>query len=96
MEMNEIKEELILIKNKVEDTLNKLAEKFECSCIKCGHTLTTDQHCNTLKCPECGGDMRRKDRPGPGQPTQQEKAELRALMEKADIKEETIKEYLGE
>ena len=47
-----------------------LATEYECSCIKCGHEMTSEQHCNTFKCPECGGQMRRKDRPGPGQATQ--------------------------
>jgi hypothetical protein len=46
-----------------------LGEKFKCECIKCGHKQESDQHCNTLKCPKCGGDMRREERPGPGQPT---------------------------
>jgi len=47
-----------------------LATEYECSCIECGHEMKSDQHCNTLDCPECGGQMRRKDRPGPGQATQ--------------------------
>jgi len=47
-----------------------MATEYECSCIDCGHEMKSDQHCNTLKCPECGGQMRRKDRPGPGQPGQ--------------------------
>ena len=49
-----------------------LATEYECSCIDCGHEMKSEQHCNTLKCSECGGQMRRKDRPGPGQPTQKE------------------------
>jgi len=47
-----------------------MATEYECSCIDCGHEMKSEQHCNTLKCPECGGQMRRKDRPGPGQPGQ--------------------------
>lgn len=41
---------------------------FECSCVKCGHkmTLKDGEHCADKKCPECGGQMRRADRPGPG------------------------------
>ena len=30
--------------------------------------MTSDKHCDELKCPECGGQMRRVERPGPGQP----------------------------
>jgi len=41
---------------------------FICECIECGHIEETDTHCKELKCPECGGQMRRKERPGPGQP----------------------------
>jgi len=43
-------------------------KKYTCECIECGHTLETDKHCKDVKCPECGGQMRRKERPGPGQP----------------------------
>lgn len=42
-------------------------KKFTCECLKCSHTLKTDKHCIDLKCPKCGGQMRRKERPGPGQ-----------------------------
>lgn len=40
--------------------------KYRCECIDCGHTMDSDQHCSSLSCPECGGQMRRKERPGPG------------------------------
>jgi len=42
-------------------------ETFDCECIDCGHKLTSESHCNGLKCPKCGGQMRRAERPGPGQ-----------------------------
>lgn len=41
--------------------------KYNCECIKCGHKLTSDKHCKDLKCPKCGRQMRRIERPGPGQ-----------------------------
>jgi len=41
-------------------------QKYNCECIECGHKLTSDKHCNEIKCPECGGEMRRAERPGPG------------------------------
>lgn len=44
------------------------AEKYNCECIKCGYKITSDKHCDELKCPECGGQMRRVERPGPGKP----------------------------
>ena len=42
------------------------AEAWVCECVDCGHTLKTVEHCNTLKCSECGGEMRREARPGIG------------------------------
>jgi predicted RNA-binding Zn-ribbon protein involved in translation (DUF1610 family) len=44
-------------------------QKYECECLKCGHVIQTDEHCRDVACPECGGEMRRRDRPGPGQST---------------------------
>ena len=41
-------------------------EKFSCECIKCGHKVQSDKHCKDIKCSECGGEMRRAERPGPG------------------------------
>jgi len=43
------------------------AETFNCECIKCGFKLESEKHCADIKCPECGGQMRRAERPGPGQ-----------------------------
>ena len=40
---------------------------FNCECIKCGHKVTSEEHCAEIKCPKCGGQMRREDRPGPGE-----------------------------
>lgn len=40
--------------------------KYKCECIKCGHKETYEDHCDKHKCPECGGQMRRVERPGPG------------------------------
>lgn len=40
--------------------------KYKCECLSCGHKLTSEKHCNTLKCPKCGGKMRREERPGTG------------------------------
>jgi len=41
--------------------------KYNCECIKCGYRLSSEKHCKELKCPKCGGQMRRVERPGPGQ-----------------------------
>ena len=42
------------------------AANFQCECLKCGHTMASQGHCADIKCPECGGEMRRAERPGPG------------------------------
>jgi len=44
-----------------------LQSPYECECIECGYRMTSDQHCKDLKCPKCGGQMRRVERPGVGQ-----------------------------
>jgi len=59
---------------------------FQCECLKCGKIINSDKHCKDIKCPECGGEMRRKDRPGKGQPN---KADLEKLYSKVK-KEEDI------
>jgi len=45
----------------------KAEEKFLCECLECGHTIETEEHCIDLECPKCGGQMRRRERPGYGQ-----------------------------
>ncbi|MFX0084325.1 MAG: hypothetical protein ACFFAU_01525 [Candidatus Hodarchaeota archaeon] len=42
-------------------------KQFDCECIKCGEKVTSKEHCKDLKCPKCGGQIRRVGRPGPGQ-----------------------------
>jgi len=42
------------------------APEYDCECVDCGYETKSAEHCNTLKCSECGGEMRRKSRPGPG------------------------------
>ena len=42
-------------------------EKFSCECIACGHLEESEKHCKDIVCSECGGKMRREERPGPGQ-----------------------------
>ena len=48
------------------ETSEEGKETFNCECISCGYKMTSDKHCDTLKCPKCGGEMRRAERPGPG------------------------------
>ena len=50
-----------------EDLSKTEKPEFECECIECGHKIQPDKHCQDLKCSKCGGQMRRAERPGPGQ-----------------------------
>lgn len=38
----------------------------KCQCIKCGYVMESEKHCTEIKCPKCGGNMRRESRPGIG------------------------------
>ena len=43
------------------------AATYTCECVDCGYQMESDKHCRELTCPKCGGQMRRAERPGPGQ-----------------------------
>ena len=76
---------------------NKIKEvKYQtvnCECIECGYKTKSKEHCNELKCPECGGQMRREERPGPGQNIREEKNKMeeveRLKMENKQYQEDT-------
>lgn len=40
---------------------------YRCECLDCGHVQESKEHCRDIKCEKCGGEMRRVERPGPGQ-----------------------------
>lgn len=48
---------------------------YKCECIECGHKLKSKKHCSEIKCPECGGEMRREERPGPGKSDEEREEE---------------------
>jgi len=50
-----------------EDKKDADEEKYNCECVDCGYQIESEEHCKDIKCPECGGEMRRVERPGPGQ-----------------------------
>jgi len=62
-------------------------DKFTCQCVDCGHTIQTQEHCTNLKCSECGGQMRRAERPGSGKPEEHQN-EFTAVPYKAYKPEE--------
>ncbi len=78
--------------DKVMDEVKKTEETaYECECLKCGKVISSEQHCKDTKCPECGGEMRRKDRPGTGK-GEEEKAEEKLPEEtKTEVKAEETK-----
>ena len=39
---------------------------YKCECLDCGHKMESEKHCKDIKCPKCGGQMRREERPGTG------------------------------
>jgi len=45
----------------------KADEEYQCECLECGHTMSSSEHCKDIKCPECGGEARRAERPGKGE-----------------------------
>lgn len=51
------------------------SEKFQCECLKCGYKFTSDTHCVDTKCPKCGGEMRRAERPGDGKENRAEESD---------------------
>jgi len=52
----------------IEEDDSEEKEVYACECIECGHKAEIEGHCKDTECPECGGTMRRADRPGPGEP----------------------------
>ena len=57
-------------------------QNYNCECIECGYKMASDEHCNDIECPKCGGEMRRVERPGPGK-------ERKFILEK-DNKEDDL------
>ena len=49
------------------------SDEYNCECIDCGHKLESKKHCQDIKCPKCGGEMRRVERPGPGKGEEQDR-----------------------
>lgn len=58
--------EVIKMDALIEGSQKMKTETYNCECTKCGHKVTSEEHCDKIKCPKCGGQMRRAERPGPG------------------------------
>ena len=53
-----------------------IKDTYDCECLKCGHKMTSENHCADIVCSECGGEMRRAERPGVGNPDLTNSTEL--------------------
>lgn len=98
-EVKIMKEKSIEIETEIKAEEEK--KKYNCECIKCKHKMESDKHCNEIKCPECGGEMRRAERPGPGKEEAKEKfdpTKVHVEIRLADVKEwqEVISDIQGE
>jgi len=84
---NNEKEENIVDELKVE----KIEEAtYECECLKCGKIISSEKHCKDIKCSECGGEMRRKDRPGTGKGEEQLPEETKTEVKVEETKTQEI------
>lgn len=54
-------------------------DTYQCECIECGYRFESEEHCNDVRCPKCGGKCRRAERPGPGQKSMDPKIERRSF-----------------
>lgn len=77
--LDEFKKRKLEVENQNEEERKK---KYTCECIECGETLETNDHCKDIKCPECGGEMRRKERPGPGRSQDKEEGKTEISAER--------------
>ena len=67
--------------------MKKEKTKYDCECIKCGEKVTSDKHCKEIKCPKCGGTMRRIERPGPGEDSKG----IKEIIMKPEVTEKYIR-----
>ena len=74
-------------KEKVNEETLEEAKSYSCECVECGKKQTSNDHCKDLICPECGGQMRRVDRPGSGKSASVEDAKEEVIE---DAKEKVI------
>lgn len=68
-------------------------EEYTCECLECGEVIKTSEHCRDIKCPKCGGEMRRQERPGVGKDAEtkeEKKVEEKVVEKKVETKEEKI------
>lgn len=72
---------------------------YNCECVECGHKMTSEKHCREIKCEKCGGEMRRVERPGPGQTHEGGEEEMEVIVTKESFSQaypELFAEIQGE
>jgi len=57
----------VLDSAETQESEEETKQEYNCECIECSYKMKSDKHCKDIKCPKCGGTMRRAERPGPGQ-----------------------------
>ena len=87
----------------IESNIDKAMKKFKigkyaaeaksekivtCECLECGKTIKSKEHCRDIKCPECGSEMRRKERPGIGTEKENDKGEVKEMEELEKLQEQ--------
>lgn len=66
-EKKKTEKDIEALTHEIEDIskLQRAEKQYECECLKCGKVIKSSKHCKDIKC-SCGGEMRRKSRPGTG------------------------------
>ena len=86
---------------KVVGEMRRINANYKCECTKCGKIVSTAEHCKDIKCPECGGDMRREDRPSKNN-VQNNKGESKVKLDEikatltAEFGEEIVADWTDE
>jgi len=78
------------VEEEVEDKADEKAS-YQCECVECSKKATLQGHCKDSKCSECGGDMRRVDRPGTGKGSEEKVEDKADETAEKTVVEEDIK-----
>ena len=79
-----------------ENAKEKETASYDCECLECGKVISSEEHCKDIKCPACGGEMRRKSRPGSGDRTASEEEMAEKFKVEEETKTKTTQEYDSE
>jgi len=92
-EIKEKEEETDSEKAEEKEDSKEKQEEYTCECLECGEVITISEHCRDIKCPKCGGEMRRQERPGVGKDAEtKEEKEVEKKVETEEGKTEKKEE----